>query len=74
MNSICDKKTIEKCKKIMAFNYYEMNDFSFKLALKYDHRTFCEYYLSLLKNIIIMKKHNASLIVNFLIILLNHNI
>ena len=49
MNSIQDKKTIEKCKKIMAFNYYEMNDFSFKLALKYDHRTFCEYYLSLLK-------------------------
>ena len=49
INSKSNKKIIEKCKKIMAFNYFEMNDFSYKMALKYDQRTFCEYYLSLLK-------------------------
>ena len=33
----------------MEYNDEEMNDLSYKLALKYDKRNFCEFYLSLLK-------------------------
>ena len=40
---------ISKCKDIMAFDDEEKNNLIFKLALSYDKRTFCEYYLSLLR-------------------------
>ena len=33
----------------MAYNDDEMNNLSYKLALEYDKRTYCEYYLSLIK-------------------------
>ena len=49
MSTIKNKKISEKCKTIMEFNHSELNDLEYKLALKYDHRTYCEYYLSLLK-------------------------
>ena len=52
VNAIKSKKNrqiIDKCQNIMSFNYYELNNLSYKLALKYDQRTYCEYYLSLLK-------------------------
>ena len=44
-----NQEIIKKVNEIMAFNDEEMNDFSYKLAKKYDKRTFWEYYLSLLK-------------------------
>ena len=40
---------IKKAKDIMAYNDDEMNNLSYKLALEYDKRTYCEYYLSLIK-------------------------
>ena len=33
----------------MAYNDEELNDLKYELALKYDHRTFSEYYISLLR-------------------------
>ena len=33
----------------MAFNASELNEFEYKLALNYDQRSFCQYYLSLLR-------------------------
>jgi hypothetical protein len=47
------EKKIEKIKLIMAYNNEELNKLSYNLALKYDKRTYCEYYISLLKS-----KHN----------------
>ena len=47
------EKKIEKIKSIMAYNNEELNKLSYNLALKYDKRTYCEYYISLLKS-----KHN----------------
>ena len=44
-----NQEIIKKVNEIMAFNDEEMNDFSYKLAKKYDKRTFWGYYLSLLK-------------------------
>jgi len=49
INAMTEEKIIRKCKNIMAFNYSEINNLSYKLALKYDQRSYCEYYLSLLK-------------------------
>ena len=43
------KQTIEKVKSIMAYNNEELNKLSYNLALKYDKRTYCEYYISLLR-------------------------
>ena len=43
------KKKIEKVKSTMEYNYDELNKFSYKYALKYDKRTYCQYYISLLK-------------------------
>ena len=40
---------IQKAKRIMTYNNQELNQLSYKLALKHDARTFCEYYISLLK-------------------------
>ena len=43
------KEIIEKTKKIMEYNDSELNDLSYKHALKLDNRTYCIYYISLLK-------------------------
>ena len=43
------EKIIIKVKKIMAYNDEEMNNLSYNLALKYDKRTYFQYYFSLLK-------------------------
>jgi len=40
---------IKKSKEIMEYNDFEKNDLTYELALKYDKRTFCEFYLSLPK-------------------------
>ena len=44
-----DIKKFELCKKIMAYNDYEMNDLPYINALKSDKRTYCQYYISLIK-------------------------
>ena len=50
INSIKYKnKTLKKTKEIMAYNDEELNNLKYELALKYDHRTYCEYYISLLR-------------------------
>ena len=51
-NNNKDKK-IKKLKKSIQYNFEEMNDLPYNLALKYDKRKFCQYYISLLK-----VKHN----------------
>ena len=43
------KLILDKTKEIMAFNASELNEFEYKLALNYDQRSFCQYYLSLLR-------------------------
>ena len=43
------KKMIEKVKKIMEFDDGELNNLSYELALRYDKRTYCQYYISLVK-------------------------
>ena len=40
---------ITKVKEIMAFNDNELNEMEYKLALKYDNRTYSEYYCALIK-------------------------
>ena len=51
-NSNKDKNE-EKAKKLMKYNTDEMNDLSYELALNYDKRTFCQFYIALLR-----VKHN----------------
>ena len=46
-------KKREKVKTIMEFNDDEMNELSYELALNFDKRSFCQFYISLLKT-----KHN----------------
>ena len=43
------KKIIQKTKEIMAYKEQELNQLKYNLALKYDKRTYCDYYLSLIK-------------------------
>ena len=53
-SSIGDKqKIIEKVKKIMEYTDEEKNILSYELVKEYDNRSYCEYYISLLKT-----KHN----------------
>ena len=47
------KNKIEKIQKIMEYIDDEKNDFEYNLSLRYDKRTYCQYYLSLIKT-----KHN----------------
>ena len=47
------EKKDEKVKEIMKYIDEEINSLSYELAIQYDKRTYCEYYLSLLKT-----KHN----------------
>ena len=44
-----NKEIVLKVKEIMFYNDEEMNNLSYKLALKFDKRTFCSYYLSLIR-------------------------
>ena len=46
---IDNKEIILKVKEIMAYNEEEINNLSYKLALKYDKRTYFQYYISLIK-------------------------
>ena len=39
----------EKVRKLMEYSAAELNNLKYKLASKYDHRSFCQYYISLLK-------------------------
>ena len=41
---------IKKIKKIMTANIEEMNTLSYKAALKLDKRSYCKYYISLIKS------------------------
>ena len=47
--NIKNEEIITKCKKIMEYNDEEINTLDYELALKYDKRTYCQYYISLLK-------------------------
>ena len=49
INKIQMEKLIEISKKIMKFDDEELNNLSYKLALKYDKRTYIQYFMSLLK-------------------------
>ena len=44
-----NKEELEKTRKIMSFNDEELNELEYELALKSDTRTYCQYYISLLK-------------------------
>ena len=46
---INEKAIIEKIKKIMEYNKQEINELSYEKAIKYDNRTYCEYYISLIQ-------------------------
>ena len=48
-NNIEKEKTIKKVKSIMTYNEEEKNNLTYILALKYDKRTYCEFYISLIK-------------------------
>ena len=48
-DEIISKKPQNKDKKILEFNDYELNSLSYKDALKYDQRTFLNYYCSLFR-------------------------
>ena len=44
-----NKKEEERIRKTMEYNDSELNDMPYKDALKYDHRSYIQYYISLLK-------------------------
>ena len=48
-----EQKTKERVKTIMEYVEYEINGLEYDLALQYDKRTYCQYYISLLRT-----KHN----------------
>ena len=48
-NSTTVQTILEKSKKILEFDEEELNNLSYKLALKNDKRTYTEYFISLLK-------------------------
>ena len=41
-------KALKKVKKVMAYNDEELNNLKYELAMKFDKRSYCQYYLSLL--------------------------
>ena len=43
------KEILQKTRQIMEYNAQEYNQLSYEKALKLDKRTFCEYYISLVK-------------------------
>ena len=46
---INEQEIIKKTKEIMEYNDAEKNELKYELALKYDKRTYIQYYISLLK-------------------------
>ena len=52
-SELTQQKLIQKVKNIMEYKNEEKNLLSYELAIQYDKRTYCEYYISLLKT-----KHN----------------
>ena len=49
LNAKRQRQVLEKAKKIMKLNDTELNDLDYSLAKKLDKRTYCQYYLSLLR-------------------------
>ena len=47
--AINQNSMIEKTKKIMEYNQEEKNELLYENAIKYDNRTYCEYYISLIQ-------------------------
>ena len=73
-----DKENIH-INEIMRYNDKELNDLTFKLAIKYDNRTFCQYYFSLLRSEhILIKIYNSrdynSKIIKIYLALYNFNL
>ena len=78
------QKSIEKIKKIMEFTDDEKNLFDYNLAIQNDQRTFCEYYISLLKTkhplvftFCYNKDYNSKIIkidLFFIIFIINYNV
>ena len=68
-----NKEIVLKVKEIMSYNDEEMNNLSYKLALKFDKRTFCSYYLSLIrtKHVLIFSFYNNKKDYNSQIIKIN---
>ena len=68
-----NKEIVLKVKEIMFYNDEEMNNLSYKLALKFDKRTFCSYYLSLIrtKHVLIFSFYNNKKDYNSQIIKIN---
>jgi hypothetical protein len=48
-NHLIDSNIINIKEKIIKFNDYELNTFSYNNALKYDKRTYFQYYISLIR-------------------------
>ena len=48
-----NQNDIEKVKKIMEYKDREINSLRYEFAIQFDNRTYCEYYISLIKT-----KHN----------------
>ena len=46
---LSDKTKLEKTKKIMEPNKQEINQYLYEYAIKFDNRSFCEYYISLIQ-------------------------
>ena len=44
-----NEEIIKKVKEILEYNNQEINDLSYELALKFDKRSYCQYYISLLR-------------------------
>ena len=47
--NIISEEQKQKIKEILKYNDTEMNNFGYKKATKYDHRTYFQYYFSLIK-------------------------
>ena len=50
LDKLSDEQIYDLYKKINSKTDNELNDLSYKLALKYDKRSYCQFYFSLLKN------------------------
>ena len=63
-----DKKEEERIRTIMELNDRELNELAFKEALKFDHRSYIQYYVSLLKmkhllfKVVNLRDYNARII------------
>ena len=48
-SELTQQKLIQKVKNIMEYKNEEKNLLSYELAIQYDKRSYCEYYISLLR-------------------------